>query len=112
MVLPVQQQNMAEQISAKTFNPSTLLWYAAPAAKWEDALPVGNGRLGAMVSVKPRGRAHTAKRRNLLDGGPYSTVVKAVIKYCHKFSNWCLKKKYPEVHNLVRQKFNGLPWSK
>lgn len=29
-------------------NPNTL-WYAQPAAKWEEALPVGNGRLGAMI---------------------------------------------------------------
>ncbi len=26
-----------------------ILWYAQPAAKWTEALPVGNGRLGAMV---------------------------------------------------------------
>jgi hypothetical protein len=25
------------------------LWYDKPAAKWEEALPLGNGRLGAMV---------------------------------------------------------------
>ena len=25
------------------------LWYAQPAQKWEEALPVGSGRLGAMV---------------------------------------------------------------
>jgi alpha-L-fucosidase 2 len=25
------------------------LWYASPAARWTDALPLGNGRLGAMV---------------------------------------------------------------
>lgn len=28
---------------------ATVLWYDAPAAKWAEALPVGNGRLGAMV---------------------------------------------------------------
>jgi alpha-L-fucosidase 2 len=27
----------------------TVLWYCAPAPVWDDALPVGNGRLGAMV---------------------------------------------------------------
>ena len=26
-----------------------LLWYDKPAAQWVDALPIGNGRLGAMV---------------------------------------------------------------
>jgi alpha-L-fucosidase 2 len=25
------------------------LWYRAPAVEWTEALPVGNGRLGAMV---------------------------------------------------------------
>ena len=25
------------------------LWYTQPASKWEEALPLGNGRLGAMV---------------------------------------------------------------
>ena len=28
---------------------ATRLWYSHPAEKWENALPVGNGRLGAMV---------------------------------------------------------------
>ncbi len=26
-----------------------MLWYDEPATVWEEALPVGNGRLGAMV---------------------------------------------------------------
>ena len=28
-----------------------VLWYGQPAKQWTDALPVGNGRLGAMVSA-------------------------------------------------------------
>jgi hypothetical protein len=36
---------MAEQQGA---NPM-LLWYAKPASQWVEALPIGNGRLGAMV---------------------------------------------------------------
>jgi alpha-L-fucosidase 2 len=28
---------------------AAVLWYQKPAAKWEDAMPLGNGRLGAMV---------------------------------------------------------------
>ncbi|MCU1250854.1 MAG: alpha-L-fucosidase [Edaphobacter sp.] len=30
-------------------NPSHVLWYKQGASKWVDALPIGNGRLGAMV---------------------------------------------------------------
>ncbi|MDF1575579.1 MAG: glycoside hydrolase N-terminal domain-containing protein [Bacteroidales bacterium] len=29
--------------------PEVLLWYNEPAAEWTEALPIGNGRLGAMV---------------------------------------------------------------
>src|SRR5579871_2285659 len=31
------------------FAADPTLWYRHPAAKWGDALPVGNGRLGGMV---------------------------------------------------------------
>ncbi|MFM7182837.1 MAG: glycosyl hydrolase family 95 catalytic domain-containing protein [Verrucomicrobiales bacterium] len=32
------------------FDPSTTLWYQKPAASWQmEALPIGNGRLGAMI---------------------------------------------------------------
>ena len=32
---------------------SNLLWYESPAESWDEALPVGNGRLGGMVFGKP-----------------------------------------------------------
>ena len=35
--------------SAPAISATNQLWYASPAAKWEEALPVGNGRLGAMI---------------------------------------------------------------
>ncbi|MFR5758271.1 MAG: glycoside hydrolase N-terminal domain-containing protein [Bacteroides cellulosilyticus] len=30
-----------------------VLWYDSPAEYWEEALPLGNGRLGAMVYGNP-----------------------------------------------------------
>ncbi|CAG5002575.1 hypothetical protein DYBT9275_02921 [Dyadobacter sp. CECT 9275] len=32
---------------------SNMLWYRSPAAQWETALPIGNGRLGAMIFGGP-----------------------------------------------------------
>ena len=32
-----------------TPDPSLKLWYPQPATKWVEALPVGNGRIGAMI---------------------------------------------------------------
>lgn len=34
---------------AADFNTAESLWYRQPAIKWSEALPVGNGRLGAMI---------------------------------------------------------------
>ena len=56
-------------------DPTTLLWYTHPAEKWDDALPVGNGRLGAMVFGKtdeeeiPINEEHLLVGRPLLDDG-------------------------------------------
>src|ERR1051326_7929301 len=33
----------------ETTNRVLCLWYSQPAEKWTEALPVGNGRMGAMV---------------------------------------------------------------
>ena len=35
------------------FDPETTTWHDAPAGEWLEALPVGNGRLGAMVFGRP-----------------------------------------------------------
>jgi alpha-L-fucosidase 2 len=50
------------------------LWYRQPAREWTEALPVGNGRLGAMVFG---GVAHERLQLNedtLWNGGPYNPV--------------------------------------
>ncbi len=40
---------LALSVLAGTAAPETELWYGQPATKWTEALPLGNGRLGAMV---------------------------------------------------------------
>ena len=35
------------------FDPQTTTWYDSPATAWLEALPIGNGRLGAMVFGGP-----------------------------------------------------------
>jgi len=39
--------NLWSQMTSQ--NPRTVLWYRSPAPIWDRAVPVGNGRLGAMV---------------------------------------------------------------
>ena len=55
--------------------PATLLWYSHPAEKWENALPVGNGRLGAMVFGRADEEIIQLNEDTYWSGGPYSTTV-------------------------------------
>ena len=47
------------------------LWYTRPAEKWTEALPIGNGRLGAMVFGAPAGEHLQLNEDTLWAGGPY-----------------------------------------
>jgi alpha-L-fucosidase 2 len=56
--------------AADVTSPLTL-WYTQPATKWIEALPIGNGRLGAMV-FGGTGREHLQLNEDTLwAGGPY-----------------------------------------
>ncbi|MFA5816489.1 MAG: glycoside hydrolase N-terminal domain-containing protein [Bacteroidales bacterium] len=75
-----QQIDLSKNIDNKSFNPGTLLWYEAPAKVWEEALPVGNSRLGAMVFGKNGEERIQLNEETYWSGGPYSTVVKGGYK--------------------------------
>jgi alpha-L-fucosidase 2 len=47
------------------------LWYEQPAAQWVEALPLGNGRLGAMVFGRPAQERLQLNEDTLYAGGPY-----------------------------------------
>ncbi|MDE6062802.1 MAG: glycoside hydrolase family 95 protein, partial [Duncaniella sp.] len=46
------------------------LWYDTPATKWEEALPLGNGRLGAMVFGNPLDELYQLNEETLWSGAP------------------------------------------
>ena len=50
------------------------LWYDAPARQWTDALPLGNGRLGAMVFGTPSQERIQINEETIWGGGPHNNV--------------------------------------
>ena len=46
------------------------LWYQTPALKWTDALPIGNGRLGAMIFGNPHHEKMQLNDITVWSGGP------------------------------------------
>ena len=48
---------------------SELLWYKQPAANWDEALPVGNGRIGGMIFGKPTDELIQLNEDSIWSGG-------------------------------------------
>ncbi len=90
-------------------NPSTTLWYKDSVDKWEDALPIGNGRLGGMYF----GNVHTDRLQFNEDtywsGGPYSTVKKGGYKKLKELQQLLFEKKFVEGHLLFGRYMLGNP---
>lgn len=58
-------------IGASSQTPDkTSIWYTKPAVEWEDALPVGNGRMGAMVFGRPVNERIQLNEESLWAGSP------------------------------------------
>lgn len=104
-----QAQLIEERIQAKSFNPAELLWFNAPATKWDEALPVGNGRLGAMVFGKYGEERIQLNEETYWSGGPYSTVVKGGNKVLPQIQKNVFEEKYLEAHNLFGRNLMGYP---
>ncbi|MFN8355855.1 MAG: glycoside hydrolase family 95 protein [Spirosomataceae bacterium] len=104
-----QVNNMATAIDSKTFDPSLLLWYDQPAKRWEDALPVGNGRLGAMVFGKYGEERIQLNEDTYYSGGPYSTVVKGGYKVLPQIQQLVFEQKFLDAHNLFGRHLMGYP---
>ena len=47
-----------------------LLWYDQPAQSWNEALPIGNGRLGAMIFGNPQKERIQLNEESLWAGSP------------------------------------------
>ncbi|MFZ9388048.1 MAG: glycoside hydrolase family 95 protein [Chitinophagaceae bacterium] len=111
LLLPgfAQAQPVPEKINTRNFDPSTLLWYTTAAQKWEEALPVGNGRLGAMVFGKNREERIQFNEETYWSGGPYSTVVKGGYKVLPEIQKLVFEEKYLEAHNLFGRNLMGYP---
>ncbi|HTR29672.1 MAG TPA: glycoside hydrolase family 95 protein [Puia sp.] len=98
-----------QQIDRRRFDPSTLLWYQSPAAAWEDALPVGNGRLGAMVFGKAGEERIQLNEDTYWTGGPYSTVVKDGYKMLPEIRKQVFDGNYLRAQTLFGRYLMGYP---
>src|SRR6187455_3038717 len=62
--------SVAEQLFAQS---DLKLWYKQPARNWNEALPIGNGRLGAMIFGRAKEELIQLNEATLWSGGPVNT---------------------------------------
>jgi alpha-L-fucosidase 2 len=84
------------------------LWYNKPAAVWTEALPLGNGRLGAMVFGRAEDELIQLNESSLWSGGPVTNNVNPKSPdYLPQVREALFKKDYEKADQLAR-KMQGL----
>jgi alpha-L-fucosidase 2 len=91
------------------------LFYRKPAARWVEALPLGNGRLGAMVFGDPSRERLQLNEATLWAGGPYRNDNPRALAVLPEVRRLVLAGKYDETldvvwKNFVAEKVHGMPY--
>lgn len=81
--------------------PELRLWYKQPAAKWTDALPVGNGRLGAMVFGNPFSERIQLNEESLWAGSQINSNNPEALKNLGKIRQLILDGQLKEATDLA-----------
>lgn len=88
--------------------PDLKLWYDRPAQKWTEALPIGNGRLGAMVFGGIEEERIQFNEETLWTGGPRDYQREGAYKYLPVIRALLFAGKQKEAEQLAEEKFMGL----
>jgi alpha-L-fucosidase 2 len=84
------------------------LWYNQPAKKWTDALPIGNGRIGAMVFAGVETDHIQFNEQSLWTNGPREYNKTDAYKYLPQIRSLINQGKQKEAEALAEQQFMGL----
>ncbi|HEV8282942.1 MAG TPA: glycoside hydrolase N-terminal domain-containing protein [Chitinophagaceae bacterium] len=89
-------------------NDKLKLWYNKPAAKWTEALPVGNGRIGAMIFGGVQQDRIQFNEETLWTGEPRDYNRKNAYKYLPQIRQLLFEGKQKEAEKLAEEQFMGL----
>ncbi|MFT7676790.1 MAG: alpha-L-fucosidase 2 [Planctomycetota bacterium] len=84
---------------------STELWYEEPAAAWMEALPIGNGRLGAMVFGGVREEHLQLNEDSLWPGRPEPRFEKGTPEDIARMRELLFAGRYKEAHDMAMPTF-------
>lgn len=86
-----------------------ILWYRQPAEEWTEALPIGNGRLGAMVFGKEHDERIQFNEDTMWSGRPHDYSNPEAQEYLDTVRKLIFEGKYLEAQELADQHMMGSP---
>ncbi|HEX2474328.1 MAG TPA: glycoside hydrolase family 95 protein, partial [Lacipirellulaceae bacterium] len=86
-------------------NDELVLWYEKPAAEWVEALPIGNGRLGAMIFGGFDTERIQFNDNTLFTGKPHDYAHEGASKYLPVLRKLLFEGKQQEAHELANREF-------
>ncbi len=90
---------------------NSTLWYNSPAANWLEALPVGNGRIAAMVFGGAAKEQLQLNEGTLWAGGPHDYTSPEGLANLAEIRKLVFEEKWQEAQNLADAKLLGRPAS-
>ncbi len=87
------------------------IWFDRPAEKWEEALPIGNGKLGAMVFGGIQKERIALNQDSIWYGGPIDRINPDAKSHLDEVRKLILAGKIPEAERVLRYSFSGTPQS-
>jgi alpha-L-fucosidase 2 len=90
-------------------NSSLTLFYTNAATKWTEALPVGNGRLGAMIFGGVTREHLQLNESTLWAGGPYDPDNTNAFEALPEVQRLVFEGKYDEAAKLIGEKMMAVP---
>ena len=91
--------------------PSTTLHFKAPASEWSQSLPIGNGRLGAMVYGRTTTELLQLNENSVWYGGPQDRTPRDALKNLPRLRSLIRAGNHAEAETLVQKAFFAIPHS-
>lgn len=85
------------------------LWYRRPASHWVEALPIGNGRLGAMVFGGIQRERLQLNEDTLWAAGPYDPSNTNALAHLAEARRLIFAGRYTEASRLIQSKMMAVP---
>ena len=86
----------------------SVLWYSQPAEDFNSALPVGNGRIGAMVYGRPENEIIQLNEDSVWSGGKRNRINPDAAEGLHEIRKLILEEKIEEAEELAFRKLQGV----